>query len=308
MSWEEAGAGESQAKKEWREAILCPWLTTETTQLATRPPVWHLGIMALLSPIYQTKAFSALQHTAFCRPRWYPQRKGWLKPPALEDSAIQAGSQPAAVGFAPGNALLFVFYFELGPHFTLITHVSFFGFSSFWCVVICLSFCALFIRLVCCSVTCSPGVGGKGTCMSSVCEEHYRCWNCSNTSANLHSLTPVCFACPGLWAGGRQMLLVCTHKWLSSPTLKLVTGRLKHVKQTPGSVKTCWTVSSVVEGLFAKQQVYKQKEHQSALIVLINSNYQSWVSALAFMPGHATSSHSYTGMEGYFKHIKRQKP
>lgn len=109
MSWGEAGAGESQAKKEWRrEAILCPWLTTETTQSAARPPVWHLGIKALLSPIYQTKAFSALQHRTFCRPRWYPQKKRWLKPPPLEDSAIQAGSQPAAVGFAPGNVLLFV--------------------------------------------------------------------------------------------------------------------------------------------------------------------------------------------------------
>lgn len=95
--------------------------------------------MALLSLIYQTKAFSALQHRAFCRPRWYPQKKGWSKPPALEDSAIQDGSQPAAVGFAPGSALLFVFSFELRPHLTLITHVSFFGFSSFSFVLICLS-------------------------------------------------------------------------------------------------------------------------------------------------------------------------
>lgn len=139
MSWGEAGAGESQAKKKWREAILCPWLTTETIQSAVRPPVWHSGIMALVSLIYQTKAFSALQHRAFCRPCWYPQKKLWSKPPALEDSAIQAGSQPATVGSAPGNALLFVFSFELWPYFTLITRVSFFGFSSFWFVLICLS-------------------------------------------------------------------------------------------------------------------------------------------------------------------------
>lgn len=70
----------------------------------------------------------------------------------------------------------------------------------------------------------------------------------------------------------------------------------------------CWTVSSVLEGLFAEQQVYKQKKHQFAFIFLIKSNYQSWVSTLTFMPGHATSSHSSAGMEEYFKNIKRKKP
>lgn len=138
--------------------------------------MWHSGIVALLSLIYQTKAFSALQHRAFCRPHWYPQKNQWSKPPALEDSAIQAGSQPAAVAFAPGNALLFVFSFELWPHLTLITHISFFlDFLFDLCLFVFLDLCALFIRPVCCSVTCSPGVGGKGTCVSSVCEEHYRC-------------------------------------------------------------------------------------------------------------------------------------
>lgn len=38
---------------------------TETMQSAARPPVWCSGIAALLSLIYQTKAFSALQHRAF---------------------------------------------------------------------------------------------------------------------------------------------------------------------------------------------------------------------------------------------------
>lgn len=33
------------------------------------------------------------------------------------------------------------------------------------CLFVFLDFCALFIRLMCCSVTCSPGVGGKGTCV-----------------------------------------------------------------------------------------------------------------------------------------------
>lgn len=137
MSWGEAGAAESQAKKKWRRGNTLS-MTYWNYKSAASPPVWHSGIVALLSLIYQTKAFSALQHGAFCRPHWYPQKKRWSKPPALEDSAIQAGSHPAAVGFAPGNALLFVFSFELWPHFTLITHVPFFGFS-FWFLLICLS-------------------------------------------------------------------------------------------------------------------------------------------------------------------------
>lgn len=82
--------------------------------------------------------------------------------PGLEDSAIQAGSQTAALGFAPGSALLFVFYFELGLHFTLITHVSFLVFLLFdLFLIVLLDFRALLIRVVCCSMTGSPGGVGK---------------------------------------------------------------------------------------------------------------------------------------------------
>lgn len=130
------------------------------------------------------------------------------------------------------------------------------------CLFVFLDFCALSIRSVCFSVTCSPGVGGKGMCVSSEREKHCRCWNCSDTCANLHSLTPVCFACPGLQAGGSQVVLMCIYKWLSSPTLILLTERLKQVKQTLVlSRLNCWRVSSVLEGLFAKQKVYKHKKH-----------------------------------------------
>lgn len=159
--------GRAKAREEGRrEAILCPWLMTETMQSAARPPVWCSGIAALLSLIYQTKAFSALQHRAFTDHVGILRgNDGWI-PPALEDSAIQAGSQTAALGFAPGNALLFVFYFELGPHFTLITHVSFLVFLLFdLFLTVLLDFRALLIRLLCCSVTSSPErVGNERLC------------------------------------------------------------------------------------------------------------------------------------------------
>lgn len=61
------------------------------------------------------------------------------------------------------------------------------------CLFVFLDYCALFIRWVCCSMTCSPGVRGKGTCVSRVCEEHYRRWNCSCLQSDLHVL------CLSLW-------------------------------------------------------------------------------------------------------------
>lgn len=219
MSWEEAGAGESQAKKKWREARLCSWLKTETTQSAARLPVWHSGVMALLSLIYQTKAFSALQHRAFCRPQWYLQKNRWSKPPALKDSAIQSWQPTSCCGICPWGCPAFcVFLWAVTTFDFDYSYFFFLGFLLDLYLFVFLDFCALFIRPVCCSVTCSPGVGEKGTC-----EEHYRCINCWDTCANLHSLTPVCFASPGLQAGGSQMVSMCIYKWLSSPALILWT-------------------------------------------------------------------------------------
>lgn len=133
---------------------------TQTMQSAARPPACS-GIASLLSLIHQTKAFSALQHRAFCGPRWYPHRQRWLKPRALEHSTIQAGSQRAALGFAPGSALQFVFYFVLGPHFTLITHGSFSVFVLFNLFLVVLLDFSDVLGLVCCSMTGSPGGVGK---------------------------------------------------------------------------------------------------------------------------------------------------
>lgn len=66
-------------------------------------------------------------------------------------------------GICPWESLaLCVFYFELGPRFTLITHVAFLVFLLFdLLLIVLLDFRALLIRLVCCSVTGSPGGVGK---------------------------------------------------------------------------------------------------------------------------------------------------
>lgn len=70
-------------------------------------------------------------------------------------------------GICPWERLaLCVFYFELGPHFTLITHVSFLVFLLFdLFLIILMDFRALLVRLVCCSMTSSSGgVGKKHVC------------------------------------------------------------------------------------------------------------------------------------------------
>lgn len=147
MSWGEAGAEESQAKKKWRrQAILCPWLTTETTQSAARPPMWHSGIVALLSLIYQTKAFSALQHRAFCRPRWYPQKKDGKNP--SPGGLCNPSWQPTSCcGICPWECLAFcalfwhgaIFHFDYSCFFFWIFFFLICAYLSFWTFVPCSS-------------------------------------------------------------------------------------------------------------------------------------------------------------------------
>lgn len=155
------------------------------------------------------KGILCIATQSLCRPCWYPLRQPRLKPPALEGCAIQAGSQAAALGFAPGCALLFVFYSELGPHFALITHGFFFFF-----LVYSLSLCWIFVLRSlewCVQREQQSCRSGKGTCVSSVCEQKCRCCNC-DTPVNL------CLPCNSsshrLLAGGSHMGSVCTYKQL----------------------------------------------------------------------------------------------
>lgn len=63
-----------------------------------------------------------------------------------------------------------MFYFELGPHCALITHVAFLVFLLFdLLLIVLLDFHALLVQLMCCSVTGSPGAA-----MEHVCPVHVR--------------------------------------------------------------------------------------------------------------------------------------
>lgn len=286
MSWEEAGAGESQAKKKWREARLCSWLKTETTQSAARLPVWHSGVMALLSLIYQTKAFSALQHRAFCRPQWYLQKNRWSKPPALEDSAIQSWQPTSCCGICPWGCPAFCiflwavttfdfdysYFFFCGIFFWICTYLS------FWIFVPCSS-----DRVLQCDL--QSWSRGKGNMWGALQVLKLLRHLCQPPQSD-----PRVLSLP--WSAGRRkpdgfdvhiqvIVLTCLDTF----------NRLKLTCQANSwfSQDLIAEVSSVLEGLLAKQQVYKQKKHQSAFNFLIKSNYQSWISTLAFMPGHASS-------------------
>lgn len=96
--------------------------------------------------------FTRQRHSLHCNTEPFVDHSGIFRridgqnPQPWRTLQSKAGSQPAAVGFAPGDALLFVFSFELWPHLTLITHTSFFGvffwicaYLSFWIFVPCSS-------------------------------------------------------------------------------------------------------------------------------------------------------------------------
>lgn len=232
-----------------------------------------------------------------------------VKTPALEDSAIQAGSQPAAVGFAPGNALLFVLYFDMGLYFILITHVSFFGFSSFWFVLICLSGLLCLVH------------------QTGVLQHDLQSW--SREKGN------VCVQC--MW-GALQVLELFRHLCqppLSDPRvlhLPWSAGRRKpdgfgaHIQGTVLTyLDTCkrkteacqansWFSQDLLNSILCAgglvcQTASLQAKRNINLLLFFWSNPTTKVEFLPwhFMLGHATSSHSSAGMEGYFKHIKRKK-
>ena len=127
-----------------------------------------------------------------------------------------------------------MFYFVLGPHFTLITHGSFSVFVLFnLFLVVLLDFSAV-LGLVCCSMTGSPGgVGKERVCLVYVKR------STGAVTVQTPELMPadpfVCSTCPAgaqhtsPRAEGSWVAFVCTYKkpQLCLPTLTLITKQSK---------------------------------------------------------------------------------